>query len=185
MAEATKLPTPVLRIDTQSTPQRTHGLQSSFSALVTPTSATSPIFPVPLTPKDSVQASPLAHLAKLASFQSTSHAKDESRKLLRLILDQLRDRPTVPPVFEPTVGTQTGVRGETGIGQFFGLVKNTVRSKPLRQDSLVRPPPSINEDSDDDSADAFSTGSTYELMVQLKEVLLFSISQGWKLFEAR
>jgi len=180
MAEAAKLSTPVLRVDTQST-LRTHGLQRSFSTLVTtPTSATSPIFPIPLTPRE-VQVSPLAHLAKLASFQSASHAKDESRKLLRLILDQLRDRPKAPPVFEHTIGIQAGDRGETGIGQILGLVKNT-----LRRDSLPHPPPSINEDSDEgDSTDTFSTDSAFDLMVQFKEVLLFSISQGWQIFEAR
>ncbi|KAL4074405.1 hypothetical protein V8B97DRAFT_1868478 [Scleroderma yunnanense] len=182
MSKATKPSVPVLRVDTQSTP-RAHGLQNSSSNLVsTPTSATSPTFPVPLTPKE-VQASPLVHLTKFASFQNTLHAKDESRKLLRLILDQLHDRPKPPPAFEPTTGIQTA--GEAGIGQIFGVVKNAVRFNRLRQDSLPHASPSTHEDSDEgDSADTFTTDATFELMVQLKEVLLFSISQGWQIFEA-
>ncbi|KAG1715707.1 hypothetical protein ID866_1470 [Astraeus odoratus] len=183
MSEETKLSTPALRVDTQSTPP-THGLSSSLSnPLQTPTSATSPTFHIPLTPSE-LQVSPSAHLAKLVSFQNASHAKDESRKLLGLLLAQLYDRPRPPSVFELS-GVRPGHHDETSIGQIFGAVKNTRTSFRQRQNNILAPSTKEDSDDDDNSAVAFSTDATFELMVRLKEVLLFSISQRWQIFEAR
>ncbi|KAI6150742.1 hypothetical protein BKA82DRAFT_122595 [Pisolithus tinctorius] len=166
MSEPTSKPTtPALRVDTKST-LYPHGLSAQ-----TPSSATPATVQIPLTPSE-IQTPPSPHLAKLVSFQNTSHAKDESRKLLALLVDQLLGRPKPPSVFEP-FGTQY-------------TTDNTVKSNRPRQNSLLYSSLPTNDDSDkeDDSSDDFSTDSTFELMVRLKEVLLFSVSQGWQIFEA-
>ncbi|KAI6036559.1 hypothetical protein BKA83DRAFT_85522 [Pisolithus microcarpus] len=158
--------TPVaLRVDTTFT-SHPHGLSAK-----TPISATPATIQIPLTPSE-VQTPPSPRLAKLASVQSTSHAKDESRKLLALLVDQLLGRPKPPSVF-----------GLSGIQHTAGT---TVKSNRRRQDSLLYASLPTNDDSDEevDSSDGFSTDSTFDLMVRLKEALLFSVSQGWQIFEA-
>ncbi|KAI6166988.1 hypothetical protein EDD17DRAFT_1752337 [Pisolithus thermaeus] len=157
---ATSKPTtPVaLRVDTNTT------LYARGASARTPISATPATIQIPLTPRE-VQSPPSPRLAKLASFQNTSHARDESRKLLALLVDQLLGRPKPPSVFEPS-GTQYSAG-------------NTVKSNRRRQDSLLYASLPTNDDSDeeDGSSDGFSTDSTFDLMVRLKEVLLFSMSQ--------
>ncbi|KAI6109011.1 hypothetical protein EV401DRAFT_1870641 [Pisolithus croceorrhizus] len=164
---ATSKPTtPVaLRVDTNTT------FYARGASARTPISATPATIQIPLTPRE-VQSPPSPRLAKLASFQNTSHARDESRKLLALLVDQLLGRPKPPSVFEPS-GTQYSAG-------------NTVKSNRRRQDSLLYASLPTNDDSDeeDGSSDGFSTDSTFDLMVRLKEVLLFSMSQGWQIFEA-
>ncbi|KAI6005919.1 hypothetical protein EDD15DRAFT_2384583 [Pisolithus albus] len=132
--------TPVaLRVDTTFT-SHPHG-----SSAKTPISATSATIQIPLTPSE-VQTPPSPRLAKLASVQNTSHAKDESRKLLALLVDQLLGRPKPPCVFE--------LSGITG------------KSNGRRRDSLLYSSLPTNDDSDEevDSWDGFSTDFTFDLM---------------------
>ncbi|KIJ69367.1 hypothetical protein HYDPIDRAFT_36436 [Hydnomerulius pinastri MD-312] len=182
--ETRKPSAPLLRVDTESLP-RPHASRSSLSNLIqTPTSTSSPNFHIPLTPGGE-KLSPSTHLAKVAVSENTSHARDESRKLLRLLLEQLHNRPKPPPVYE-TFNFQTNDTRQRRLGQILGVVKNTVTSNPLRPNTSLPTSQPSKDDSDDDGdeTDVFSTDATFELMVQLKEVISFSVSQGWQIFEA-
>lgn len=177
--------TPLLRVDTESLP-RNHVSPSSLSNLVqTPTSATSSTFHIPLTPGGE-KLSPSAHLAKVSVSQNSSHARAESRKLLGLLLDQLRSRSKPPPVYE-AFGFQNSDTRQRRLGQILGAVKSTVTSNPLLSNISLSTSPPAKDDSngDGDEKDMFSTDATFDLMVQLKEVLFFSLSQGWQIFEER
>lgn len=171
---------PLLHIDTQIT-SPSHGLRGG--PVSAPISTGSVLVPIPLTPLEvQGQTSPSTHLAKLASSHNTFHAEDESRKLLSLLLDQLQNRPKPPSIFEQ-FGSQSNDIGRSSIGRILEAVKGSSR---LQQDGFHALPSGHGDSDDEDSnTHTFSTDTTFELMVQLMEVLLFSASQGWKIFEAR
>ncbi|KAF9227888.1 hypothetical protein BS17DRAFT_410420 [Gyrodon lividus] len=170
---------PLLRVDTESLP-RPHA--SDNNQVQTPTSVASPTFHIPLTPGGE-RLSPSAHLAKVAVTHNANHARDESRKLLGLLLEQLCNRPKPPPVYESFSFYSNDTR-QPRLGKILGIVKNTVTSNPLRPNRHfpISPTLKVGGDDEGDDADVFSTDATLELMFQLKEVLFFSISQEWQIF---
>ncbi|OAX44683.1 hypothetical protein K503DRAFT_196614 [Rhizopogon vinicolor AM-OR11-026] len=178
--------TPLLRIDTESLTPLSHtrldhdGSPGATNSTLTP----SPSFYIPLSPNVD-KYSPSAQLAKMALSQrdSAEHASDESRKLVALLLHQLSTRTRPPPVFDALNVHATATVG-AGFGQIMGAVRNVVKQKSHKRGTSVPIPQSIKEDNDDEGHDSvFSSETTFDLMVQLKEVLLFSASQGWKVFE--
>ncbi|KAG1803828.1 uncharacterized protein HD556DRAFT_1226659 [Suillus plorans] len=174
--------TPLLRVDTESLtpPSR---IKSDYdgspggtnSANLTP----SPSFYIPLSPNVD-KYSPSAQLARMALSQrdSVNHAREESKKLVRLLLDQLSSRTRPPPIFD-ALNVHATPSTEAGRGHIFGAVRDIVKQKSHKRLQ------SMKEDSDDEGSDygAFSSETTFDLMVQLKEVLLFSASQGWQVFD--
>ncbi|OJA10550.1 hypothetical protein AZE42_03139 [Rhizopogon vesiculosus] len=178
--------TPLLRVDTECLTPLSHtrlghdGSPGATNSTLTP----SPSFYVPLSPNVD-KYSPSAQLAKMALSQrdSAEHASDESRKLVALLLHQLSTRTRPPPVFDALNVHATATVG-AGFGQIMGAVRNVVKQKSHKRGASVPIPQSIKEDSDDEGRDSvFSSETTFDLMVQLKEVLLFSASQGWQVFE--
>ncbi|KAG2078289.1 hypothetical protein BDR04DRAFT_1131999 [Suillus decipiens] len=179
---STKPFTPLLRVDTESLtpPSR---IKSGYdgspggrsSASLTP----SPSFYIPLSP-NADKYSPSAQLARMALSQNdpVNHAREESKKLVGLLLDQLSSRMRPPPIFD-ALNVHATPSTEAGFGHVIGAVRNVVKQKSNKRLQ------SIKEDSDDEGSDCviFSSETTFDLMVQLKEVLLFSASQGWQVFD--
>ncbi|KAF5358295.1 hypothetical protein D9756_001552 [Leucocoprinus leucothites] len=99
-----------------------------------------------------------------------NRARDEGRKLLALVLTQLRDR-LMPPSVSDAVGT---LPDENNHGWTF---RNAVKAQlgKLDRGQLA------SEDSDDDGQD-YSTDATFKLMVQLQEILVTSLEQRWDIF---
>lgn len=173
--------TPLLRVNTEfltPPPYTKPGYDGS------PNSANltaSPSFHIPLSP-NADKHSPSAQLTKMALSQrnSAEHARDESRKLVALLLHQLSTRPRPPPIFD-ALNIHAPATVGSGLGQIIGAVRNVVKQKSHKRSASVP----ISQDSDDEGSDnvVFSSETTFDLMVQLKEVLLFSASQGWQVFE--
>ncbi|KAG2034905.1 hypothetical protein BDR03DRAFT_900655 [Suillus americanus] len=174
--------TPSLRVDTESLTPPSHRVKSGYdgspggtsSAILTP----SPSFYIPLSPNVD-KHSPSAQLARMALSQrdSVNHAREESKKLVGLLLDQLSSRTRPPPIFD-ALNVHATPSTEAGLGHIIGAVRNVVKQKSHKRLQ------SMKEDSDDEGSDyvVFSSETTFDLMVQLKEVLLFSTSQGWQVF---
>lgn len=114
-------------------------------------------------------------------LQSTKNRiRDESRKLLQHILNQLRSR-TSPPLVYDAFST---VKNETAANS-FAIIAETVRGVvKLRTGPTPLPPTApADDDVDEDEGRVFSTDSTLELMTQLRDVLVISASQGWQIFD--
>jgi hypothetical protein len=175
--------TPLLRVDTESLTPPSHVKSgydgspggSNTSASLTP----SPSFYIPLSPSVD-KYSPSAQLARMALSQrdSANHAREESKKLVGLLLDQLSSRTRPPPIFDALNVHATSLT-EAGLGNIIGAVRNVVKQKSHKRSQ------SMKEDSDDEGSAhiIFSSETTFDLMVQLKDVLLFSASQGWQVFD--
>ncbi|KAG1878063.1 hypothetical protein DFJ58DRAFT_648717 [Suillus subalutaceus] len=174
--------TPLLRVDTESLTPPSH-IKSNYdgspggtsSASITP----SPSFYIPLSPNVD-KHSPSAQLARMALSQhdSVNHAREESKKLVGLLLDQLSSRTCPPPIFD-ALNVHATPSTEADLGHIIGAVRNAVKQKSHKRLQ------SMKEDGDDERSDCvvFSSETTFDLMVQLKEVLLFSASQGWQVFD--
>lgn len=102
-------------------------------------------------------------------------ARNESRKLLSHVLRQLAHRKKPPPV-KDMVWNGNSYTNIRGFGMVAGTLKDFVKFMP---DKRV----GIPNDSDDDENRDFSTDDTFDLMIQLKDVLTMSIAQGWKIFD--
>lgn len=89
-----------------------------------------------------------------------------------------------PPVFDAFSGPEVE-SAETNLGALVETVKDAVKSRSKRQGkSRVSESISVPEDnSDDDGEWVFSTDATYDLMLQLKDVLIMSVAQGWHIFD--
>ncbi|KAG1782540.1 hypothetical protein EV702DRAFT_387062 [Suillus placidus] len=173
---------PLLRVDTESLTPPSHiksGYDGSPGGTNSASRTPSPSFSIPLSPSVD-KYSPSAQLAKMALSQrdSANHAREESKKLVGLLLDQLSSRTRPPPVFD-ALNVHATPSTEAGLGHIIGAVRNVVNPKSHKRLQ------STKEDSDDEGSDyaVFSSETTFDLMVQLKEVLLFSASQGWQLFD--
>ncbi|KAG1756739.1 uncharacterized protein EDB91DRAFT_1332497 [Suillus paluster] len=180
--------TPLLRVDTESLTPPSHiksGHDGSPGAMYSATLTPSPSFYIPLSPNVD-KSSPSAQLARMALSQrdSADHAKEESRKLVGLLLDQLSSRTRPPPIFD-ALNVHATSPADAGLGHIIGAVRNVVKQKSHKRGTSTPVLRSMKEDSDDEGSGnvVFSSETTFDLMVQLKEVLLFSASQGWQIFD--
>lgn len=118
-------------------------------------------------------------------LDSGNRPRNESRKLLAHVLNQLHNRPT-PPLIYTTIETP-GNTTETD-GQFMGAilesVKVAVKLNQGKQKSEAALRTQLEEDSDEDDT-TFTTETTYDLLFQLKDVLVISKMQGWQIFDDR
>lgn len=119
------------------------------------------------------------NISSMAATQGSEKAKNESRKLVAHLLDQLQRREL------PTSSDNTGdqPKGGIGIGAVVKSVKNVVSTK----DAVEGRRPSITQaDNEDDELDGeeadFYTDATFDLMSQLKDIFLVASAQGWDLF---
>ncbi|TDL27495.1 hypothetical protein BD410DRAFT_782583 [Rickenella mellea] len=145
----------------------------SFLSSSPPSDDTSPTFPSDsLTPH--VQKKP-------------SKALNESRKLLAHILDQLEKRPRAPFVLDEfgAFGTGSESKGEGGIDGILQNVRAASASKRSKSTDQVSQGISVDDQSDDEETTetVFSTDVTFDLMNQLKDVLLIAHLQKWLIFD--
>jgi hypothetical protein len=114
--------------------------------------------------------------------KGNKRARTESRKLLSHVLAQLHTRPMPPTVYDSFMDAKDTVRG-TSIGVILNTMKDAMKSNPsiaVRSSSHIS---TIEDDSDDGLGLVYSTDDTYELMFQLRNVLLVSDDQGWRIFD--
>jgi hypothetical protein len=73
---------------------------------------------------------------------------------------------------------------DKSLGAIVQTVRGAVRFKNGRREARGQPPPATAEDEgdEDDTDSVFSTDVTYDLMLQLKEVLVISVARGWQIF---
>ncbi|KAI8998560.1 hypothetical protein BD414DRAFT_519687 [Trametes punicea] len=120
-----------------------------------------------------------------ASGQSVSHglnrARNESRKLLAHILSQLQNRPRPSTFLNAQVyGSQPT---DKGISSVMKTVKGAVRyTGSLRERRTHQLLPQDDTDSEDEEKRGFATDLTFDLMSQLKDVLVLSITHNWDIF---
>lgn len=113
---------------------------------------------------------------------SNSRARSESRKLLSHVLTQLSNRRKPSPISH--VISNAGRSGsDSGLDLLVESLKDAVRIKSLGQNSGIDRESALQDGLEHDADNIFSTDATFELMVQLKDVLIMSVSQGWRIFD--
>jgi hypothetical protein len=125
---------------------------------------------------------PVIRLSTSLASKPTGRAH-ESRKLLAHILGQLDRRPKPPSLFDAFSNVQSS-SSENTLGAFVETVKENVTLRGMRRDGKQPAPVEAMDDDTDDEIDrGFTTDTTYDLMVQLKNVLMMSVAQGWHIFD--
>ncbi|KAF8894642.1 hypothetical protein BD779DRAFT_1502197 [Infundibulicybe gibba] len=176
-----------LRIETGfNDPDAQHNIRFSLdSPAVQPSSPSAqafslPSFRVSVSPQAEKPSLPPRSPTFVQNVHKSSRARNESRKLLAHLLRQLQSRPMPPSVFDSFANVREG----TGDSSFMDIVKGSMFRSKSRDSAMPTPAVQVDYDSDDDGTEkGFSTDATYELMTQLKEVLVVSISQGWQIFD--
>ncbi|KAL0581716.1 hypothetical protein V5O48_000298 [Marasmius crinis-equi] len=137
----------------------------------TPSSEKPPVSPLAKTFKGSISGS-----------QKEGSRKNETRKLLGHVLSQLSHRTMPPTVYDALGFSGDGRDGKnTGIVEAVkGAVKVGGGGNHKSTDSLGIQNTAMDEE---DESGVFSTDETFELMVQLRDVLMIFLRQGWKVFE--
>ena len=86
----------------------------------------------------------------------------------------------MPPTVYETFGATTGMSEEKGFATFVGNVKQAVKLNNNNKPNASR---DIDEDDEGESDGTFSTDVTFDLMSQLRDVLMISVLQGWQIFD--
>ncbi|PPR08077.1 hypothetical protein CVT24_010538 [Panaeolus cyanescens] len=113
-----------------------------------------------------------------------NRARNESRKLISHVLLQLANRPKPRTALEAIINPAAEGQ-EGGIGALAQSLKYAVKGglKSTEATQYKRPAKVDLDDSDDEAETTFSTDETFNLMSQLKDVLLMSFAQGWRIFD--
>lgn len=174
------------RIDTTSNLDEDQHRLSSESFVASPSSPRIPSLPsfrVSISPN--TEKPPPSPSWGHTSHKTNNRARDESRKLLALLLGQLQRRALPPPIFDAFATFADGP-GDNSFGVLVENMKDAVRLRRGRRDTNAQlQAAAFEDDSDDDKEREFSTDATFDLMMQLKEVLSISGAQGWQVFDDR
>ena len=114
--------------------------------------------------------------------KGNKRARTESRKLLSHVLAQLQTRPMPPTVYDSYMEAKDTVRGPN-IGVVLDSMKDAIKSTTSM---AMRSSPQISTIEnywEDHIGLVYSTDDTCELMFQLRNVLLVSDDQGWRIFD--
>lgn len=112
-----------------------------------------------------------------------NRARNESQKLLAHLLTQLQNRQMPAPVFDTFKNQNTGV-GDRSLGVVLETVRGAVRMKAGRREGKIHSQTvGAFDDEEDDEDVVFSTDVTFDLLMQMKEVLIISVAQGWHIFQ--
>ena len=113
-------------------------------------------------------------------------ARNESRKLLAHVLGQLERRNLPPPFHDILEYTESQASGHN-LEVIMETVKDAVRIGNKKRDAKhpIQRSWVVDDDAGSVSVEesVFSTEETYDLLVQLKDVLLMSVAQGWHIFD--
>ncbi|KAH9951250.1 hypothetical protein B0H21DRAFT_272251 [Amylocystis lapponica] len=123
-----------------------------------------------------------SNIPTLAPSSGINKARNESRKLLAHLLAQLQGRPKPPSMLDLLVrGTDTRPK-DTGVA--VQSVRTAAKHKRgmLSEAATHKLAPSEDTDSEWEDNSDFSTDVTFDLMAQLKDVLLISVAQKWDIF---
>lgn len=156
-----------------SVPSPTPNSYNDVSSLQTPRTGTYPAS------QNTPRSQPSTH-----KVDPTSRARIESRKLLAHVLDQLHRRTLPHSVFETFNHPEIEGPGDNLsllLQTVKGAVVNTVKT---RQDGKHHVLTGVGEDdSDEDGEREFSTDATYDLMLQLKDLLRVSMDRNWHILD--
>lgn len=162
--------------DSLSTP-RSRGRSRTFSQLALP-------FVSPTSEK-STSAEHVFNSSLARPQPKPNKALIETRNLLAHILNELVNRPRAPSIWNAFRDTVKG-RGSRGLG--ISIISPKKGSPAPGKETATRSPSFAGGESDNEDgfgpAD-FSPDSTFDLLGQLKDVLLISKLQGWQLFDVR
>ncbi|RDB21389.1 hypothetical protein Hypma_011626 [Hypsizygus marmoreus] len=121
-----------------------------------------------------------------SKLKTNSRAKTESRKLLAHVLGQL-DRRNLPPLIYDAFDDLEDPATDNNLVVLMETVKDAVRLRSKRKDAKLSTQTgttgALDDDSDDDDERVFSTDATYDLMLQLRDVLIMSVDQGWHILD--
>lgn len=109
-------------------------------------------------------------------------ARNEARKLLSHVLHQLARRRKPVSVVDAFVTSTYDCQVRS-----FGLLPLTLKQavKGIKPETKPEWVSQLQEDSDDEQPEVFSTDDTIDLVMQLEDVLAMSVSQGWQIFDDR
>jgi len=127
---------------------------------LSPSLVSSPSIPPPLRPRTNIRA------------------RNEARKLLSHVLHQLAKRRKPVSVVEAFVNSTNDHQARS-----FGLLSAAV--KGIKSETKPEWISQLQEDSDDEQLEIFSTDDTIDLVMQLEDVLAISVSRGWQIFDDR
>lgn len=115
---------------------------------------------------------------------SSNKARNESRKLLAHLLSQLQRRPMPPSSLHAPEDMSAPT--EKGLGAVVQTVKVAVKHRRTRSEAkAARGLQADDSDSDLEDDAVFSTDITFDLMSQLKDVLVISSLQKWDILNDR
>ncbi|KAI9070388.1 hypothetical protein FKP32DRAFT_1586228 [Trametes sanguinea] len=110
-----------------------------------------------------------------------NRARNESRKLLAHILSQLQSRPRPPSFLNTLVYGQQ--QSEKASNSVIKSVKGAVKyGGTFRERRTHQPVPQEESDSEDEESKGYTTDLTFDLMSQLKDVLVLSVAHKWDIF---
>uniref|UniRef100_A0A8H8CNC3 Phorbol-ester/DAG-type domain-containing protein n=1 Tax=Psilocybe cubensis TaxID=181762 RepID=A0A8H8CNC3_PSICU len=115
---------------------------------------------------------------------TNNRALNESRKLLSHVLIQLANR-TKPESIVDTLTNAVNDPTERGFGALAESLKEAVKLGSKQENRSHKRSGNVVDDSDSENDSTFTTDNTIELMMQLKDVLTMSLSQGWQIFDDR
>lgn len=157
---------PKLRLQTDSSLSPTDDIVYDGSSSQTATSRFDPLLPAVLDPQTPIGK----------ALSRTAPKNNEFRKVLDLLLSNLRNRKRPPSIFDDARGFVN--RDGSSLGMTFNAVRGAVR--------LARRPDGSSFIGSDDSDEeygpfdsSYSTDATAEHLTQLRDVLILSDRLGW------
>ena len=184
--------TPILRIDTSVSDASRDSLLP-HAGLDTPTTkgnrarslsqSVLPALRISTSPNLS-ERSPTEDAKIVDPLGSSNKARNESRKLLAHLLSQLQHRPMPPSSLHALEDMSAPT--EKGLGAVVQTVKVAVKHRRTRSEAkAARGMQAEDSDSDLEDDAVFSTDVTFDLMSQLKDVLIISSLQKWDILNDR
>jgi hypothetical protein len=97
-------------------------------------------------------------------------------------LGQLQNRTIPPPVFD-SFRRKFEDSGGRGFGDLVETVKGAVKFNGRKSEAKTSSPSMLEDHEDEDKiGHIFSTDVTFDLMLQLKDILIVAVAQGWQIF---
>ncbi|KZT67735.1 hypothetical protein DAEQUDRAFT_712938 [Daedalea quercina L-15889] len=171
--------TPLLRVDTSVADTNKHAdLTTPAAAGNRARSLSQSVLPaLRISVSPNVEKSPV-EAKKNIEPPGSSRARNESRKLLAHILSQLQNRPMPPSSLQAMPNLVAPA--EKGLGAVVQSVRVAVKHRRTKSEGkTLKGMQADDSDSDLEDDALFSTDTTFDLMSQLKDVLIISAAQKW------
>lgn len=135
-----------------------------------------------MNPSSSLYLDPHSPIAKTLQSNRAAPKDNEFRKVLSLLLSNLRNRERPPPIYDD-FRNPAERRDSSKMGVALNVIKGAVKLGPRKQTlgegassiSLV----DIESDEEDKNDQVYSTDATVEYLAQLRDVLIISERLGW------